>query len=203
MTVLPNPTSGFVKRIGVGIVLIGDWLTVGGMAPIGASQGDLSESGGWVPNPLTAGEHTGQAWWEVDFTRGEDDFTVPLIVSGNTMLAKLSPSGSEDGIDDDVVVPAPTGMFYVPRAEFPKTGIGYNGTEWTWPVVEGTATPKNTLFYPRAVIWHDAIPRPYGGGGKAITTVHIRPMIYAAGPAGKKLFARGDPIEKGFTTFRL
>ena len=199
MTVLPNPTSDFVKKMGVGIVLIGDWLTAGGMAPIGASQGDLSEGGGWVPNPLMAEEHTGNAWWEVDFTRGDDDFTVPLIVSGNTMLAKISPSGDEDGIDDDVLVPAPTGMFYIPRAEFPKTGVGYNGTAWTWPTVEGTAKPKNTLFYPRAVVWHDAIPRPYGGGGKAITTVHIRPMVYEAGPVGKRRPGRYSPVASDLT----
>lgn len=195
--VLPNPTSSYVKRFGVGIPLIGDWLTVGGMAPLGATQGDLSEGGGWVPNPLTADEHTGLAWWEVDFTRGEDDFTMPLIVSDNTLLAKLSPSGSEDGIPDDVVVPTTTGFFYVPRAQFPKTGLSYNGTTWT------PTAPVDALFYPRAVIWHEAIPRPYGGGGKAITTVHVRPMIYSTGPVDKRLFVRGDPAAKGYTTFRL
>lgn len=197
MTVTPNPTSAFVKKFGVGIPLIGDWLTVAGMAPLGATQGDPTEGGGWTPNPLTADEHTGAAWWEVDFVRGEDDFSMPVIVSDNVLLAKLSPSGSEDGIDDDVVIPTPTGFFYVPRAEFPKTGIGYNGTVWT------PTAPLNTLFYPRAVVWHDAIPRPYGGGGKSLTTVHVRPMIYPTGPIGKRLFVRGDPIAKGYTTFRL
>lgn len=197
MTVLPNPTSDYVKKIGVGIVLIGDWTTAGGMAPLGASQGDASEGGGWVPNPLMAEEHTGNAWWEVDFTRGDDDFTVPIIVSDNALLASISPSGDEDGIEDDVIVPATTGMFFVPRKDFPKTGLGYNGTAWT------PAAPADALFYPRAVIWHEAIPRPYGGGGKSITSVHIRPMMYSAGPVGKRLFTRGDPVAKGYTTFRL
>jgi hypothetical protein len=65
------------------------------------------------------------------------------------------------------------------------------------------AAPVNALFFPRCSISHGDVGRPYDQLGKSIIPVTIQPMFYAAGPAGKQVYVRGDPVAQGYTTFKI
>jgi len=135
----------------------------------------------------------------VTFVPESVGFTFPLILGDPDVLATISPIGSKDGVPDGPTAPVTTGIFLIPRSEIPDAGLGYDGTAWS-PV---GAEPENSLFFPRGYLMHGDIPRPYDNGGKAIVDVTATAMFYAAGPAGKRVWVRGDPVTAGYTTFRL
>lgn len=184
--------------LGVAEVFVGDWTVADGMESLGAIEGAIRENITWRKNALTAPEHTGGVEHQATVVPESVSFTAPVILGDPDVYAKISPTASKDGAPDSPTAVVTTGVLLVPRSEIPDAGISYNGTVWS------PDTPfVNSLFFPRAYLMHGDIPRPYDNGGKAIVDVTVTAMFYAAGPAGKRVWVRGDPVTAGYTTFRL
>lgn len=158
---------------------------------IGAVEGDVQETGGWTMNDLTAPQMTGGAVHQTTAVIAGKTITVPIIGGTQRTMQLLSPTGSEDGVNDTPTPPVEKAMFLIPRSEL-LTGMSYAGSTWS------PAAPVNSVYFPRCYISGGPIPRPYANGGKAIIQATITPMYYAAGPAGKRLWVRGDPVAKGY-----
>jgi hypothetical protein len=196
-----------LTAVGDAEVFSGDPWTSGGMTSLGAKEGDVSDTAGsgWLENILTAIEHTGDTPHQVRVTAGRAEFTIGIIAGQTGLLARISPTGSEDGPPERSTKVTETGVFLAPRALFDTApaGITYNGTVWTPSGIDTDPSMANCLFFPRAYFKPGAMPRPYGSGGKGVIPVTVTGMYYGAGPTGKRTWCRGNPVTKGYTLFRL
>lgn len=173
-------------------------MTSAGWVSLGAKQGAITENISWRLNELTAPEQTGGVPHQATVVLDAFTFTVPIIAGDANLWAKIEPTGSKDGVSDSPTDVITTSCFLVPQAEIVEPGgMSYNGTVWT-PIA-----PVNSLFFPRCYLTHGDISRPYDDGGKSIIDVTFHPMYYAAGPLGKKLYVRGDPVAAGYVDFRM
>lgn len=170
----------------------------GNWTSLGAKEGAITESIAWRTNELRAEEHTGGVPHQATVVLDNFTFAVPIIAGDEDLWSKIEPTGSKDGVSDNPVDVITTSVFLIPQSEIPEpAGLSYNGTLWT------PAAPKNSLFFPRAYVTHGDVSRPYDDGGKSVIEVTFHPMYYAAGPAGKRLYVRGDPVAAGYTDFRM
>jgi hypothetical protein len=188
-----------LQALGVAEIFTGDAFTADGMESLGAIEGAIREQITWRKNALTAPEHTGGLEHQATMVPESVQFVAPVILGDPDLIAKISPTGSGDGAEDSPTPVVTTSVLLIPRAEIPDAGISYDGTSYT----PAGYTPQNWLFFPRAYLMHGEIPRPYDNGGKAIVDVTVTAMYYAAGPAGKRAWVRGDPVTAGYSTFRL
>lgn len=198
MTMTKYEFAAALRALGDAEVFVGDWTTASAMESLGAVEGAIRENITWTENKLTAPQHTGGVAHAITMVPNEVAFTVPIIAGDPDLWAKISPNGSSDGVADSPVAVTTTGVLLVPRSEIPDAGIACTGGVWTpdQPFV-------NSLFFPKAYAVPGEVPRPYDNGGKAIIEVTFHAMYYAAGPAGKRVWVRGDPYEAGYTTFIL
>lgn len=202
MSVSPLAMASAVKSVGKAVPLIGDWLTASGLAALGATEGPITEVGGWSINGLTALEHTGGLLHQAQVTPGALSVSIPLILGDPALYAKIMPTGMEDGPSDNPVNVVETGLWLVPLNVFPEGGtIGYDGTAWTPTGIEDQL--GNAVLFGRGFFTPGDLAHPYENGGKAIVTVTFTPMYDDRLPAGKRGWIRGDPVAKGLTTFRV
>lgn len=162
---------------------------------IGAVEGDITENGGWNENALTALQ-TGDIPHQATVTSARVSLTIPVIAGGARFWKLVEPTGDEDGPPEVDTPVKEKSIFLIPRAEI-GAGLSYEGSTWS------PAAPINSLFFPRAYLSRGAVPRPRAGGGKSTVQVTATPLYYSAGPAGKRGWVRGDPVAKGYTTFKI
>jgi len=157
---------------------------------LGAKEGAVTESKAWRVNELKAEEHTGGIPHKAQVVLDAYTITIPIIAGDDDLWAIIEPTGSKDGISDNPVDVVTTSLFMIPRSEIPDPGgISYDGTSWT------PAVPSNRcVFIPKVYMTPGDISRPYENMGKSIIDVTVHPMYFAAGPAGKRLFVRGNPV---------
>lgn len=199
----PLTLSSALLALGKAVPLVGDWTTVGALTALGATEGPITESGGWNINPLTAPEHTGGVAHQATVTPGNLAINIPLIVGDPTLWAKISPIGSKDGVSDNPIAPTETGLFLVPLASFAGSSIGYNGTAWSPVGVNTQNLFLNSLLFGRGFFTYGDVAHPFENGGKSIVTATFTPMYDSRLPAGKRVWVRGDPVAAGVSTFRL
>jgi hypothetical protein len=205
MSLAPVTLSSALAALGKAVPAIGDWTTPGGLQPLGATEGPITEIGlgGANINKLTAVEHTGGLAHQATITPGDISVSIPLIIGDSTLWSKITPYGSGDGPPDNPAPPTETGLWLVPLACFSGGAISYNGTVWAPAGIENTDLFKNSILFGRGFFTHADVPHPFDNGGKAIVTVTYTPMYDARLPSGKRGWVRGNPVAKGVSTFRV
>ena len=200
----PLTLTDALLALGKAVPFVGDWTTVDGMEPLGATEGPITETGGWSINAFTANEHTGGVAHRATAVPGTLAINVPLFVGDPDLYAKITPHGSADGVGDNPANVQETGLWLVPLACFPEGGtIGYDGTSWSPLNIEDDPLFQNSILFGRGFWTHGDISHPFENGGKSITTATYTPMYDSRLPAGKRVWVRGDPVAKGVTTFRF
>jgi hypothetical protein len=200
-----SPIINFTITAGATPFVAGDNFTiavtggVGNWRSLGAKEGTVTETQSWGVNALTAPEHTGGVIHQATTTLENYGLTIPIIAGEDDLWAVINPTGSKDGVPDTPTEVVTTSMIVVPRDLIPEPGgLSYDGTSWS------PAAPDNRfLFIPRVFMTPGDIGRPYENGGKSIVDVTVHPMWHAAGPSGKRLFVRGNPVANGYPDFRM
>jgi hypothetical protein len=194
--------NGTLTAGGVAFVA-GDHFTItmtgGAWLSLGAKEGPITESGGYRLNELKAEELTGGIPHQATVVLEGYTITVPIIAGDDNLWAKISPLGTKDMAPDSPADVITTSGLLVPRDLIIEPGgLSYDGAVWS------PAAPDNRLvFIPRMYMTPGDISRPFDNGGKSIVEVTMHPMWFPAGPPGKRLYVRGDPVAAGYTDFRL
>jgi hypothetical protein len=191
-----SPIINFTITVGGIPFVAGDNFTIAVVAgagtwrTLGAKEGAVTESKAWRLNELRAEEHTGGIPHQANAVLENYTVTIPIIAGDDDLWAIIEPTGSKDGVEDNPVDVVTTSFFMIPKSEIPEPGgLSYDGTVWT-----PKAPSNRALFMPRVYLTSGDIARPYENMGKSIVEVTIHPMYHAAGPAGKRLFVRGNPV---------
>jgi hypothetical protein len=207
--ITPFSLTAALAAMGVAEVFIGDPLTPGGMASLGAVEGTITANLPSEMNNLTAPELTGGVAHQATVTPGEITVVVPVILGDPTILAKISPIGANHAGYSTPQKVLETAVLIIPRSEVggsldwdPAALAGAGG--WTRTAGNGVAAagpsapggaaaPKNAIWFWRAYPTFASLPFSYGNGGKVITEVTFHAMFDASKPEGHKIYSIGDP----------
>lgn len=204
MSAIPLTLTAALQALGKAVPLVGDWTVASGMTALGATEGPITETGGWTINGFQATEHTGGLLHKATVVPGAIAVNIPLIVGDALLWAKISPTGSKSGPADNPTPVVTTGLFLVPLACFPASGgIGYTGTTWSPVGIDTDPLFLDSILFGLGFFSSGDIPHPFDNGGKAIVTATFTPMYDSRLPAGKRGWVRGNPVTEGVTTFRL
>lgn len=193
--------NALLKAIGVAEVFVGDPFTVGGMLPLGATEGEIRGEISYSNNNLTAPERTGGIPHQSQVNLDTANIIVPLIIGDPDLWEKIMPTGEKGGGYSSFQQPEYTTVLVVPRSEMSAGGtLGYAGGP---PKVWTPAAPQNALWLWRAFPTPGNIPYRFADGGKVISEVRFTGMFDAARPEGHKVFTIGDPVPAGITTLAI
>lgn len=185
ITGIPN-LEAFLLAIGKGYVFIGDLETAGGLAPLGATEGEITVEKNDTYNDLKFGEYTGEAVHKRRLSGMNPVVRIPLIVGNPELWAAVSPSGVAGGGDVDQVPVQETSLVIFAEDDL-RDGVSFAAGVWD-PL---DAVP-NSFFAWRGSFSEPGISYRQADGGKVISEVMFQVM---QGPAhiepGYKLFAMG------------
>lgn len=190
MSVTPlTSLANYIKSIGTAYVYTGDLLTTGGLAVLGATEGELGVDEQFQMNNLTAPEWTGEAIHESNIDGSSIEVTVPLIMGDSALYDKISPYGTAGGGYSKPTPVVETGVFIVSRKEVPDAGLSLAGGTWA------PTAPLHYVIIPRAYIMPGRFAFKHQDGGKVIREVTIRAMFDDTRPEGGKLYTYGPTAD--------
>lgn len=179
-------------------VFVGDAFVVGGMEQLGVIEGDVVASITKVMNNLTFPEYTGEGVHDQEVTTSGVSVKVPVLITNEAQLAKLTPTNDLDLGSDTFRKVVPRQVLIISQNELSEAdGMSYNGAIWT------PAPPENALWIWKAVLTADTLTWGHSDRGKRYTEVTITAMFDATKPAKNKFATFGNPVAKGMPTIRL
>jgi hypothetical protein len=191
-----KPTLDLSKlNVGRAYVWTGDLTTVGGMAPLGNTEGAISAEVGASYSTLTLPEITGDTPLDVQVSGGTVAVTIPLLIGDAALWAKLSPKGVRAGGRAGFTNVTTTGLMIVPETELAADGsISYAddpATTDTSPVWT-PAVPEHALFVWRG--YFEDVTRTYQHNqdrNKTIVEARFVGMYHGAAADGYRVWAQG------------
>jgi hypothetical protein len=212
--------ANLVGSYGRGVVFYADkWDPTAGalvMSQLGVTEGDIVVT----PNAATAGltftELTGPAKHEMDYLGEDPVVEIPLFLTDPTLIAVVSPSGSQHGGRSRRGSVKEYTLAIFPEALFLQAGVDGIVTDYTvsyddvtgvWSF-NGLALTSQQQAYLDVSLWlwrvmFNRPPRRFRGGAgddkKNIETVSTQTMHHPDLPEGHHLFTTGDPGEFGIT----
>lgn len=184
-------------------VFFGDATVVGGLTAIGLVEGDVVAEVRRRFNNLTFPEHTGEAPLRTQTQTDGITVTLPLLITDEAMIDRLSPQGEFRLGDDNFQTVLPTEyktLLIISRDEVPSPG-GLATTPGavaadphTWAV--GMA-PEKALWVWRAMPMLTRLVWGFTDFGRRFVEVPFEAHYDPSKPAGQKLATFGDPIAKG------
>lgn len=199
MAIAPFSLSQAIAAIGVAEVFVGDPMTTGGLTSLGAVEGTITFNAPENINALTAPELTGEVAHSAVVTPGAVTVTVPMILSSQSQLLKISPRGKASMGNSVPQAVTPTGVVIMPRSEL---GGGLTNTAATYTRTAGNgvagatgagAAPVYTIWIWKAIPTFPNLPFQFSNGGKIITEVTFTAMFDASKPEDHKVYTIGDP----------
>lgn len=199
MAIAPFSLAQAIAAIGVAEVFVGDPLTTAGLTSLGAVEGTITFNAPEDINALTAPELTGAVAHNAVVTPGAVTVTVPLILSSQAQLLKISPRGKASMGNSTPQAVTPTSVVIMPRAEL---GGGLSNVTTTYTRVAGNgvagatgagAAPVYTIWLWKAIPTFPSLPYQFGNGGKVIIEVTFTAMFDGTKPEDHKIYSIGDP----------
>lgn len=187
-----NTLSNYIRALGQAYVYVGTAGSVGGLAALGATEGEIVVEETFKYNDFTLPEWTGDTPHLRNLDGQTIKITIPLIFGDPAVYAKIYPDGSKGGGNSKPVAVSPTTLVIMPLTDIPSA-LSYNGTVWA------PAAPAHAVW-----VWK-AVPTPgkYGfkhdAGGKVIREVVFEAMFDDTRVEGQKIYTLGDPVAQGVT----
>lgn len=175
----------------------GDATVAGSMDPIGLVEGDVVAQISRKLNQLKFQEHTGDAVIKEKHQVDGVVVTLPLMITDDAMIAKLSPGGvislGEDNFQDVV----PQTLLIISQDEVDETtGLSLSAGP---PQVWAPAEPVNALWIWKAVPALDRLVWGFTDMGKRMVEVPFTAIYDVTKPAKHKLATFGDPVAQLIT----
>jgi hypothetical protein len=182
-----------LKAIGVAEVFVGDPFVADGMAPLGATEGEIRGELTYTENRLTAPERTGDIAHQTQVQLATANIIVPIVLGDPDLWDKISPTGAKGGGSSAFEPVQEMSVLVIPKSELSASGtLAYPvGGPWA------PAAPVNALWLWRAYPVPGNIPYRFQDGGKVITEVRFNGMFFPDNPEGQKVFTIGDPLTQG------
>ena len=207
--IVPPTLTQALQAIGNAKLMVGDAMTVAGLAALGQKEGEMSFAINEVYNDLTATEQTGPAVHQRTLMGVSVTITIPIILGDPLLYATISPTGTQGGGWSNPQNVVTTSVLLIPDQEL-AGGLAYDGTAWTRTAGNGhagasgaAAAPKHAIWLWRASPTREGWGFTYENGGKLITNVVYTSFFDAARPEGHKVYTIGDPVAQGIATVRL
>lgn len=183
-------------------VYFGDATAVGatglGANKVGLIEGDVVAQITRMYQSLAYQEHTGDAPLRQKVQTGGIVVTLPVLVTDEAMIARLSPTGTLRLGDDTFQDVVTRTLLVIARDEVPAVGgLSYDGAAWN------PAAPKNALWVWKAAPNLDRLIWGHTDMGKRFVEVPFTAHVDPTKPAGEKLATFGNPVAKGIGTVRL
>lgn len=183
-----------LRAIGVAEVFVGDAFVEDGMAPLGATEGEIRGELTYTENKLTAPERTGDIAHQTQVQLATANIIVPLVLGDEELWDKISPTGAKGGGSSSFQPVQEMSVLVIPKSELSAGGTLSKPVD---PGVWTPAAPTNALWLWRAYPVPGNIPYRFTDGGKVITEVRFNGMFYPSNPEGQKVFTIGDPSAQG------
>lgn len=184
-----------LKRIGKGAVFVGDPFTANGLAPLGATEGEIVPTFAEEFNDLTFPEYTGPIVHERQVMGEGVSLAIPVIMGDPALYAKLSPTGLTGGGSSSHTDVVTTSLVVISYDDI-GAGISY-APVGTGPAAWSPAAPEHAIWVWRGHFTRGGPTYKQGDGGKTIQTVNFQGMYDAARPEGHKVYTIGDPAAQG------
>jgi hypothetical protein len=185
---------------GVLRAFIGDPFTEDGLVAL-PTEGEIREPSLLELNMMTAGELTGGVPLSASVQMTNPTVTVPVIWTGATMAALLSPTGSASVGHSAPQEPTYTSLVLIPLSELDQTDdpptISYAATTWA------PAAPANARWYWKVVPVMPEMTSAYENNGKVILPVTFQVFYDFDRPAGHRVRTYGNPAAQGITTIAI
>lgn len=194
MAVTPLTTlSDYIKALGRAYVYVGSTATAGGMAILGATEGEVQVDESFKYNDLKAPEWTGDALHESDVDGAALKVTVPLIMGDPNLYIKINPLGVKGGGRSKPTPVTTTTVLLLPFSEI-DASLAFAAGAWT-----PATPPVHAVWMWRARVMPGKYGFKHADGGKVIREVTFEAMFDDTKPEDHKLYTMGDPDDAGIT----
>lgn len=202
-----------LRSIGRGVVFYAprwDGATPLALTHLGDTEGDINIATNGEVSGLTLPELTGPAMHEADYTGENPTIEMPLFLADPTLLAIVSPIGSNAAgatrrraVAEYTFAIFPEALFLVNNEDGApeRKQLRFVAGVWTLNAVALT-TDQLELLGQSFWLWRGFFNRPprsfRGGAGdarKAIETVSVQGMHHPGMPEGNMLYTAGDPAD--------